>query len=112
MRASDFVTLHSIYSFPVLAGYCLARFYRKPYAIWPHGVLAPFQREVSKKKKWLYDRLIARQILNHASVVFFSAAGEREEAASLGLRAPSVVVPDAIEAAEFASLPARGRGAR
>ena len=109
VRGADFVTLHSLYSFPVLAGYLLARFHRKPYGIWPHGVLAPFQRQISVRKKWIYNKLFADRILRNASVIFYSAEGEREEAAALGFRTPSVIVPDGFNADEFAGLPPRGR---
>ncbi len=105
---ADFVTLHSLYSFPVLAGYLLAQWHRKPYGIWPHGVLAPFQRQVSARKKWLYNKLFAERILQNASVIFYSAEGEREEAAALNLHTPSVVVPDGFNSDEFATLPERG----
>src|SRR5215469_10381979 len=94
VRRADFVSLHSLYSFPVLAGYLLARFHRKPYGIWPHGVLARFQRKVSVKKKRVYDLLFVNRMLKNASVLFFSAEGERAEAADLGLSVPSVIVPD------------------
>jgi glycosyltransferase involved in cell wall biosynthesis len=109
VRESDFVTLHSLYSFPVLAGYLLARLHRKPYGIWPHGVLAPIQRQISVLKKYVYHKLFADRILRNASVLFYSAQGEREEAASLGLPAPSVVVPDGFDPGEFAILPERGQ---
>ena len=108
VRGADFVTLHSLYSFPVLAGYLLARFHRKPYGIWPHGVLAPFQRQISVRKKWIYNKLFADRILRNASVIFYSAEGEREEAAALGFRTPSVIVPDGFNADEFSALPPRG----
>ena len=108
VRISDFVSLHSIYSFPVLAGYLLARLHHKPYAIWPHSVLAPFQRSVSTRKKAVYDRLFAKRILKNASMVIFTAAGEREEAEDLKLCAPSVVIPHGIDVDEFADLPPRG----
>jgi glycosyltransferase involved in cell wall biosynthesis len=108
VKASDFVGLHSLYSFPVLAGYLYAKLYGKPFGIWLHGVLAPFQRRVSARKKWFYDRLIARKILDDAAVIFFTARGEREEVSELNLRAPSVVVPHGFIADEFANLPPRG----
>jgi glycosyltransferase involved in cell wall biosynthesis len=108
VRSADFVTLHSLYSFPVLAGYLLARLHRKPYGIWPHGVLAPFQRGVSVRKKWLYNKLFADRILQNASVILFSAEGERDETAALRLCAPSVIVPDGFNADEFSTLPERG----
>ena len=109
VRESDFVTLHSLYSFPVLAGYVLARLHRKPYGISPHGVLAPFQRVVSARKKWVYNKVFANRILQSASVIFYSAEGEREEAAILKLKPPSVLVPDGFDPSGFATLPGRGR---
>ena len=108
VRESDFVTLHSLYSFPVLAGYLLARLHQKPYGIYPHGVLAPFQRTVSARKKWVYNQIFANRILQNAAVIFYSAEGEREEASVLKLRPPSVIVPDGFDPGEFAVLPERG----
>jgi glycosyltransferase involved in cell wall biosynthesis len=109
VRRADFVSLHSLYSFPVFAGYLLARFHGIPYGLWPHGVLAAVQRKVSARKKRIYDSLIARPILNRAAVLFFSAAGERDEALSLGLNTPSVIIPDGMDLRDFATLPPRGR---
>lgn len=104
----DFVTLHSLYSFPVLAGYALAKRFRKPFGLWPHGVLAPAQRKVGSTKKGIYDALIAGRMLRDAAVLFYSAEGEREEARALKLSAPSVVIPHGIDTEQFANLPARG----
>jgi glycosyltransferase involved in cell wall biosynthesis len=108
-RDADFITLHSLYSFPVLAGYLLARLYRKPYGLWPHGVLLPVQRRISIGRKRIYDWLIARRILSQASMLFFAALGEREEAYKLGLTPPSVVIPHGFDAREFERLPPRGQ---
>lgn len=108
-READLIFLNSLYSFPVMLGYLLARVYRKPYGIWPHGVLAPFQRKKSARKKWIYDRLVGRRILDNASVVFYTASGEQGEAAQLGLTAPWVVVPNGIDVDAFSHLPELGR---
>ena len=105
---TDFITLHSMYSFPVLAGYTLAKRHQKPFGLWPHGVLAPVQREVGWAKKAVYDAMIGRRILRSASVLFYSAEGERDEARPLRLRVPSVVIPHGIDSAQFADLPDRG----
>jgi glycosyltransferase involved in cell wall biosynthesis len=109
VREADFITLHSLYSFPVLAGYLLTRLYRKPYGLWPHGVLLPAQRRISVGRKKIYDWLIARRIISQASALFFSARGEREEAYKLGLTPPSVVIPHGFDAREFERLPPRGQ---
>lgn len=105
---ADFVMLHSLYSFAVLSGYLAARLHGKKYGLWPHGVLAPFQRTVSAGRKAVYDALIAKPILDHASVIFYNAVGEREEAAPLHLAAPSVIIPHGIDLAPFARMPRRG----
>lgn len=102
---ADFLTMHSIFSYPVLVGYLLARRFRKPYGVWPHGVLAPIQRQVSSGKKAVYNALISRRILDSAAVLFFSAPGEREEARDLGFTAPSLVIPHGIDVAQFAEPP-------
>jgi glycosyltransferase involved in cell wall biosynthesis len=105
---ADFVILHSLYSFPVLSGYLFARLFKRPYGLWPHGVLLPVQRRIGVHKKIVYDRLIARRILNQASVLFFTSQPEREETYRLGLTPPSVVIPQGFDAQEFATLPLRG----
>ncbi len=109
IRDADLIFLNSLYSFPVILGYVFARMYGKPYGIWPHGVLAPFQRKKSARKKWLYDKLIARRILENAAVIFYTAAGEQGEAMQLRLTAPSVIVPNGIDVDAFADLPAAGK---
>jgi glycosyltransferase involved in cell wall biosynthesis len=104
---ADFITMHSLFSYPVLVGYVLSRRFGTPYGLWPHGVLAPIQRQVGRRKKAVYNPL-ARRILDSAAVLFFSARGEREEALECGLKAPSVVIPHGIELEQFANLPKRG----
>jgi glycosyltransferase involved in cell wall biosynthesis len=109
VRRADFVSLHSLYSFPVLAGYLLARFHGVPYGLWPHGVLATVQRRISICKKRVYDRLIARPVLKRASVLFFSAVGERDQSREVAEGTPSVIIPDGIDMADFDRVPPRGR---
>lgn len=108
IRNVDFVILHSTYSFPVLVGYLLARWFHKPYGVWPHGVFAPIQRQISARKKKIYGGLIARAIMDNASVLFYSAIGEREEACYFNFKAPSVIVPHGLDFEDFIKLPPRG----
>ncbi|MGA7654712.1 MAG: glycosyltransferase, partial [Terracidiphilus sp.] len=98
-----------LYTFPVFAGYLMARIYHKPYGFWPHGVLSPFQRGISIRKKKIYNWLIANRILRDAAVMFYSSSGERAGTADLKLTQLSVVVPDGFSADEFKDLPERGR---
>ena len=114
VRSADFVSLHSLYSFPVFAGYLLARWYKKPYAFWPHGVLAAFQTTVSAGKKGMYDRLIAKRIVQNANLVIYAAKGEGDDAqqayvvAAGDTRPRSVIVPDGFDPTPYDSLPSRG----
>jgi len=105
---ADFVMLHSLYSFAVLTGYGAARWHRKKYGLWLHGVLTPFQRTISAGRKKLYNQLAANGILNHAAVIFYNAVGERAETAPLRIAAPSVIIPHGIDLEPFAHLPPRG----
>jgi glycosyltransferase involved in cell wall biosynthesis len=109
VKDADFITLHSLYSFPVFVGYLLARRYDKPYGLYPHGVLSRFQRTVSVRKKAIYNILIADQILNNAAVVFYTAQGEQKGAQPLQIKAPSVIVPHGFDAAHYRVLPKRNR---
>jgi glycosyltransferase involved in cell wall biosynthesis len=109
MRDVDFITLHSLYSFPVLTGYLLARWFHKPYGLWPHGVLAPIQRKINPGRKQIYDGFIAGAITNNASVLFYSASGERAETCSLHFKPPSVIVPHGLDVQGFKNLPPRGQ---
>jgi len=108
-RKTDFVLLHSLHSFPVLLGYLLARLNGKPYGIYLNGVLAPFQRLISFRKKFVYERIIARRILDEASFVVCSSVREQEETIPLKLTAPSIISPLGIDTAPYCNLPARGQ---
>jgi glycosyltransferase involved in cell wall biosynthesis len=109
VRDADFVLLHSLYSFPVLAGALLAKVHRKPYGIWFHGLMAPVQRRIGWRKKWLYDKVMASRILARASVLVYTARGERDEAEDLKLTVPSVIIPLGVDTSLFEKLPPRGR---
>lgn len=107
-KNADCIFLHSLYSFPVLLGYLFARQYNKPYVLWPHGVLAPFTRTLSAGKKRIYNWLVARRILNQASAIVYTSQGERKEARSLSLTAPSVIIPHGFDSRPYEHLPERG----
>ena len=77
--------------------------------MWIHGALAPFQRRVSAGKKRLYERLIARRILDEASVLVYTAQSERDEANDFGIKAPSVIIPLGMDSLKFEELPPAGR---
>lgn len=98
---TDFITLHSIYSIPVIVGYWIARINHIPFAIWPHGVFSAYQRSISRTKKWFFDQFFTKRILKNAAAVVFTATGEREEFRELGLHIRSVVIPHGIDFVPF-----------
>jgi glycosyltransferase involved in cell wall biosynthesis len=71
--------------------------FNKPYFLYTHGVLAPFQRKVSFRKKSLYDWLIANRILNQASTIIFTSTGEMQETLPLNIKAPIAIIPHGID---------------
>jgi len=109
VRNADVIALHSVYSFPVLAGYMLARIWRKPYILWPHGVLTPYMRRIGRRKKWIYDCLVGRSILRRAAAVICTGESERREVEELRLTTRTVVIPHGISLKSYDSLPPRGQ---
>lgn len=106
---ADIIILHSLYSFPVLVGYVCARIYGKPYVLYSHGVLAPFQRKVSRIRKALYNWVVANDILRRSSALICTAVGEWEELGELRASVRGALVPHGIDLAAYESLPPRGR---
>lgn len=98
---ADVVFLHSLYSFPVFIGYIYSKLFKKPYFLYTHGVLAPFQRKVSYRKKKIYDWLIAKRILNQASTIIYTSRGEMEETQPLKIKAPTAIIPHGIDKIYF-----------
>lgn len=107
----DIVHVHGLYRFPSTYAAWRARKLGVPYVVCPHGSLAPYlhrrsSRSVSLKR--LYECWFDLPNLHGAGAVHYTTEEERRGAAFLHLRAPSFVVPNGIDWARFASLPARG----
>jgi glycosyltransferase involved in cell wall biosynthesis len=80
-----------------------------PYVITPHGMLDPWSLRQSALKKKLYLAWRLRKVLDNAAAVHFTSEIERDVSAPpLRLRAPTIVIPNGIDLAEFDDLPPRG----
>jgi len=107
----DLVHVHGLYRFPPTYAANLARRCRVPCVIRPHGNLDPFLYRQSSRSvplKRLWELWFDLPNLHGASAIHFTSEDERERASFLKLRAPSFVVPNGLDWARFASLPARG----
>jgi len=112
LNGFDIVHIHGLYRFlPTYAAW-QARRQSVPYVIMPHGALDPYLYARSSagrlRFKRLYERWFDLPNLHAAGAIHYTAEEERERAAFLKLRAPSFVVPNGLDWAQYATLPARG----
>jgi len=76
----------------------VAHRHRVPYLVTPHGMLSRYTfQHHNRLPKRLYWRLVESGTLEHAAGVRFTADAERRDAARLGLRIPTFVIPHPIE---------------
>lgn len=89
----DLLHVHALFSFPSTAGMAVARRQGFPYVLRSIGQLNHWSLQQSAgRKRWLL-RLIERRNLEGAAALHFTSEAERREAAALGLRTPSFVLP-------------------
>lgn len=105
--SADVVHCMAIFSFLPDFGALWAKFKRKPYIVSPRGNLSPFALKKGYLKKFVYYSLITKPLLNSASTVQCMTPMDAGWAASLGLRAPIVKVPNGIDFDEFYQTSAR-----
>lgn len=112
IKCYDIAEIHGLYRFPPTYAAWQARKQGVPYVIRPHGSLDPYLYDRSStgrlRFKRLYERWFDLPNLHAASAIHYTAEEERERAAFLRLRAPSFVVPNGLDWAQYRSLPARG----
>lgn len=111
LRQFDLVHVHGLYRFPPTYAARCARKQHVPYIIRPHGSLDPYLYKQSSRSvlvKRLYERCFDWPNLNAAGAIHYTTEDERNRVAPLGFRAPSFVVPNGLDWARFASLPAGG----
>lgn len=90
---SDLFHLDGQYQLPLIYGYLVARWFKVPYGIQPHGGLEPYQRAKSRIKKRLYGAVIGNRILRNAAYVHFASASEAERARDVVRPDQEIIVP-------------------
>jgi len=111
LKEFDVVHVHGRDRFPTTYGAWLARKKRVPYLMRPAGSLDPLIHRQSAKSLFLkrfYERLFELPNLQAASAIHYTAEEERDRAGFLKLKAPAVIIPNALDWKAFEFLPARG----
>lgn len=93
IRRADFVHIHGQYLPIHVVSFMLARALRTEFGIQVHGSLEPYQRRQSRKRKWIYNLIIGRQILRAANYVQFASQSEALGAREIVPAAKATVVP-------------------
>lgn len=108
----DLVHIHGLYRFPPTYAAWQARRQSVPYVVMPHGALDPYLYAKSStgqlRFKRIYESWFDLPNLHAAGAIHYTAEEERERASFLKLRAPSFVVPNGLDWAQYATLPAQG----
>jgi glycosyltransferase involved in cell wall biosynthesis len=89
------VHIHALFSHAAVAAAYLAHRRGVPYVVRPLGTLNRWGME--NRRPWLKQlsfRLIEKRILDHAALIHYTSEQEREEAALLGVRTRSEIIPN------------------
>ena len=105
---ADVVHIHALWEEIQYQAAVAARRSNVPYVITPHGMLDPWSLNQSKWKKRLYMLWRLRRNLDHAAAIHYTTPIERDGAARLELKPPTIVEPNGLDMSEFDQLPPRG----
>jgi glycosyltransferase involved in cell wall biosynthesis len=105
---ADIVHLHSLYLFHTWYTARLCRRHGVPYLLRPHGTLDPFLWRRHRARKAVLEALFQNRVLREAAAIHYTAEEEMRLAAPYVQGAPGVVVPNGLDLAEYATLPAPG----
>lgn len=111
VRNFDLLHVHGLYRFPPTYAARCARKQCVPYIIRPFGSFMPSRYNHSAHNmllKRLYERWFDRPNLYGANAIHYTSAGEQAEAAEIGVRTRSFVLPNGVRWARYDALPPRG----
>lgn len=96
----DILHVHAIFSFPSTVAMGIAHWKQIPYIIRPLGQLCHWSLAQQAIKKKTYLQLIEKNNLENSQGIHFTALAEQNEASSLGINAPSFVIPHGLQTPE------------
>lgn len=108
IRGADVVHLHSLYLFHTWVTARLCRKHGVPYLLRPHGTLDPFLWRRHRGRKAVMELLFQNRVLREAAALHYTAEEEKRLAAPHAQGAPGIVVPNGLDLAQYAELPAPG----
>ncbi len=79
-----------------------------PYIVPTRGQLLPWALQHRHLKKQLYLTLLGRGYLNGAAAIHCTIPAEAEAVVNLGLKTPTIVIPNGLEVSRWEKLPLRG----
>lgn len=103
VRNYDVVHITAVWNFPVLAAARACQHSKVPYIISPRGTLYPETIALkSATFKKVYFHLLAKQYLNRAAALHFTATDERDKVLDyMSLKTSALVIPNGVELDEF-----------
>ena len=109
-RDYDVIHIHALFSYPPIAAALFARLAGVPYLIRPLGVLSLWG--MNHRRPWLKGlsfRWIESRILRGAAGVQYTSEQESAEAAELGVKHISLLIPNPVDIAKMPSVSGRFR---
>lgn len=95
--AYDLLHVHGLWSFSTASACRAARKAKRPYILFPHGMLSPYTFSRSAGLKKLYWHMIERRNVAKARCLQLTSEAERDEIAHLRLATPTCVIPIGVE---------------
>lgn len=104
VQEADILHVHGQWHFPDWWGPLLARKYRTPYVMMPHGALEPERLKISSRKKKLVGLLFDNGALRRSNGIFATAESEKAGVGQYGVPAPCYITPLGIDPEDFPAV--------
>jgi glycosyltransferase involved in cell wall biosynthesis len=110
-RNYDVIILQGIWNFPFIIASIIARLYKIPYIVFPHGTL--YKETVLLKSaaiKKLFFVMAIKKMLKKAKYVCFTTNDEMRKVLNfLNIKLNSYIIPNVVKKEDFSTLPIRGK---